>query len=224
MRTFRHWTPRYLFNRFRLGVYESLHPKAPWLTPAAIRYLDAHLKGTDVALEFGSGRSTLWFARRVARLISVEHDRAWYEKVSQRLADEGVTNVDYRHCESDPNEDPRPWIRDPSCRNDDEANRTDYVRTIDGFANESLDFVLIDGVHRSACAVRVIPKLRPGGLLAVDNINWYLPCSSHSPNSRRATQGPASGEWGRFHELTRNWQCVWTTSGVTDTAIYLKPL
>ncbi|HKQ50076.1 MAG TPA: hypothetical protein VJZ71_18515 [Phycisphaerae bacterium] len=210
MRTFRHWTPRYLINRFRLGVYEVLHPNAPWLTPAAVGFLDAHLKKSDVGLEFGSGRSTAWFAGRIAHLTSIEHDRAWYEKVAPRLAAEGLTNVEYHLCESD--------------QGDEGADRTDYVRCIDRFADKSLDFVLVDGIYRSACAVRVIPKLRPGGMLAVDNINWYLPCSSHAPNSRRASQGPVSSEWGRFHEATRNWQCVWTTSGVTDTAIYLKPL
>ena len=224
MRTFRHWTPRYLVNRSRLGVFELLHPRAPWLTPAAIRYLDTHLKATDVALEFGSGRSTLWFARRVARLTSVEHDRAWYEKVSRRLADEGVTNVEYRLCESDAYEDPRPWMDEPRERRDVDADRTEYVRTIVGFAEASLDFALVDGLYRAACALRLIPKLRAGGLLAVDNINWYLPCLSYAPNSRRVAQGPVSAEWGRFQEATQSWRCVWTTSGVTDTAIYLKPL
>jgi predicted O-methyltransferase YrrM len=223
MRTFRHWTPRYLFNRARLGVYELLHPNVPWLTPAAIEFLDAHLKASDVGLEFGSGRSTLWFARRVARLTSVEHDRAWYERVSRRLAESRVANVEYRLCDSDPFKDPRPWITGVSSGSDEGAERSGYVRTIDSFADASLNVVLIDGIFRPACALRVIPKLCPGGLLAVDNINWYLPCHSCAPNSRREAQGPASIQWGQFRAVTQTWQCLWTSSGVTDTAIYTKP-
>jgi predicted O-methyltransferase YrrM len=209
MRTYRHWTPRYLFNRFTLGVHELLHPNEPWLTPAAVTLLNARLKKTDCGLEFGSGRSTIWFAHRLGRMTSVEHDRVWYDKVFSRLQRDGLTNVDYHLCEVDQGEDG--------------ADRTEYVRMIDRFADGSLDMVLVDGVYRSACANRVIPKLRTGGLLVVDNINWYLPCESLAPNSRRTWQGAASADWARFGAAVSAWQCAWSSSGVTDTAVFFKP-
>lgn len=92
---FRHWTPRYVVNRIALGNYQRTHPEAPWLTPAAIALLERMLLPTDRGLEFGSGRSTLWFARRIGRLISVEDDPAWHDRISRQLKELSLGNVDY---------------------------------------------------------------------------------------------------------------------------------
>jgi hypothetical protein len=68
MRPFAHWTPRYVKNRLALMAYERFNPEQPWLTRNMIEILENWLKPTDVGLEFGSGRSTTWFARRVRHL------------------------------------------------------------------------------------------------------------------------------------------------------------
>ena len=78
MRPFRHLTPRYIWNRTALIVYERANPGQPWLTPDMIKILDSWLCPADVGLEFGSGRSTSWFAARVKHLTSVEHNPEWY--------------------------------------------------------------------------------------------------------------------------------------------------
>jgi hypothetical protein len=57
----------------------------------------------------------------------------------------------------------------------------------------------------------------------VDNSNWYLPCNSHSPNSRRPHEGPASAIWQLFLSEVKDWHCLWTTNGVTDTTLWVKP-
>ena len=44
------------------------------------------------ALEFGSGRSGIWFSQRVQNLTSVEHDLDWYQSVKDKLEKENVTN------------------------------------------------------------------------------------------------------------------------------------
>jgi hypothetical protein len=65
-------TPRYVCNRTRQYLYERRHPDAQWLTPAAIGLLGSLLRPTDGGAEFGSGRSTIWFAERVTGLTSIE--------------------------------------------------------------------------------------------------------------------------------------------------------
>lgn len=99
-----------------------------------------------------------------------------------------------------------------------------YVRIIDEVSDESLDFVLVDGLARSWCALAAIPKLRPGGLLVIDNANWYLPgpYPSRSPNSRNEL-GPAGPEWFEVSYALARWRCIWTSNGVTDTAMWVKP-
>ncbi len=93
---------------------------------------------------------------------------------------------------------------------------------IDGFDAGALDVCIVDGVHRGKCALAAVSKLASGGLLVVDDIHWFLDHPTGAPHSRRG-KGPADGDWRRFAELVDGWRCVWTTDGVTDTAIWIKP-
>jgi predicted O-methyltransferase YrrM len=203
-----HRTPRYVYNRTRQLRYERSHPDAPWLTPAAIGLLGPLLRPADRGAEFGSGRSTVWFASRVAALTSVEHDPRWHAIVAARLLDRGLRNVDYILAPED----------QPMERGGDSA----YARTALGFADESLDFALVDGHYRDYSAKFILPKLRPGGMLIIDNVNWYLPCESKAPNSRTPAAGPVTAVWTEVWQQIRDWRTIWTSSGVWDTAIFIK--
>jgi hypothetical protein len=44
-----------------------------------------------------------------------------------------------------------------------------YATVIDGMVDGTLDFIVVDGHFREACLRRVGNKLRPGGLLIIDN-------------------------------------------------------
>ncbi|HUQ80910.1 MAG TPA: hypothetical protein VM076_07235 [Gemmatimonadaceae bacterium] len=193
-----------------------MHPDAPWLTAEATRLLDGWLRPTHVGVEWGSGRSTRWFAQRVRHLLSVEHHAGWHATVSEQLTADGIANVDYRllPCEPEQVETPE-WISTMFA--------SDYVRAVDAFEARSVDFALVDGMYRSACALAVIPKLRSGALLIVDNVNWFLPSSSRAPTSRAANDEPLSPTWVEFAEAVAGWERKWTENGVADTAIWLVP-
>jgi predicted O-methyltransferase YrrM len=209
MRRFRHWTPRYLYDRLALAIYQRRHPDAPWLTAQAIDILRTLIKHTDVALEYGSGRSTLWFARRIAFLTSVESNRIWYEWVSGKLQSLGLHNVNLIFCEE--------------CEGGNGEDSM-YVHAVDFINPNSLDFVLVDGVYRDICAVKSLDLVKPGGFIIIDNCNWFLPCASRSPGSRRVDQGPVSELWAYFYEVVHNWRYIWTSNGITDTGVWFKPL
>ena len=205
----RHRTPRYVYARTRLLFYEHSHPVAPWLTPEAIRMLDSMLMPSDHDLEFGSGRSTIWFAQRVGHLTSVEHDTDWYAVVTGRLKEQELGNVDYMLVPLD----------QPA----ELGGNSEYAHTALAFAVSSLDFVLIDGAYRDHTARYALTRIRPGGMLIIDNVNRYLPSNSRLPNSRAPTLGTDGQIRGEVaHDLAR-WRCIWTSSGVSDTAIYVKP-
>lgn len=210
MRPWRHLTPRYIFNRTLEKLYRRSNPDLPWLTPAANQILSTYLKKTDVGLEFGSGRSTLWLARRTQHLTSVEHQRQWYQAVTAQIKAAELTNVGYHLCERE------------ALGGEDRLDSV-YAQVAAKFKDESLDFVLVDGIYRSACAHLSLAKLRPGGVLILDNANWYLPCRSHSPNSRTFEQGPASALWQEFLAEVADWRHIWTSNGVSDTAFFFKP-
>jgi predicted O-methyltransferase YrrM len=204
-----HQTPRYVGNRIREILYRRAHSEAPWLTPAAIQLLSTLLRPSDRGAEFGSGRSTTWFAARVAALTSVEHDAWWHESVTTKLKEGGFDNVECILARED----------QPMERGGDSA----YARTALAFDDASLDFALVDGQYRDYSSKYIMPKIKPGGMLIIDNVNWYLPCRSHAPNSRTATLGPAPGAWSEVWRDLTGWRTIWTSSGVTDTAIFIKP-
>jgi hypothetical protein len=207
-----HWTPRYIINRLILMAYERNNPNSPWLTNSMVDLLDTWLCSTDVGLEFGSGRSTIWFAKQVKHLISVEHDPEWYAKVNKQLhmLREPISErVDYHLLEV---EKAKP-------------ETSEYVKVLEEVKNESLDFCLVDGMARDYCALASIDKLKSGGILIIDNVNWYWPREqkSYSPNSRGMSDGFASPVWQECANRLKYWRYVWTSNGVTDTAFWVKP-
>jgi predicted O-methyltransferase YrrM len=208
-RAYSHLTPRYVFNRTRQVVHERAHPDDPWITPAAVALLARLLRPADRGAEFGSGRSTLWFAARVAGLTSVEHDPWWYEAVTARLSERGLGNVE---C-----------ILAPEDRPMERGGDSAYARTALAFPDASIDFALVDGHYRDYSAKFIMPKIKPGGMLIIDNVNWYLPSQSKSPNSRTTALGPATPVWAAIWRELAGWRTIWTSSGVWDTAIFIKP-
>lgn len=200
-RSFKHITPRYIFDRFLVTVDEHRNPSRPWLTRSMVQLLTTLLRTTDVGCEFGSGRSTLWTASRVAHLTSVEHDPAWHGKISAQLSRNHIANVLYLLRERE----------------------HDYVAVTDQIADNSLDFALVDGMGRDKCALRLRQKLKPGGFLILDNANWFLPCSTKSPASINIKSSAATDDWMRFNESVAEWRSIWTTNGVWDTALWIKP-
>jgi hypothetical protein len=94
----------------------------------------------------------------------VEHDRVWYEQVRQQLHQSGIDNVDYRLVPLDhPPQEPTRPIYDPPPR---------YVALASEFPNGHFDFVEVDGHYRQACVIAALDKLKPGGLLLVDDTSW----------------------------------------------------
>ena len=49
------------------------------------------------------------------------------------------------------------------------------MSVINGLADCSIDYALVDGAHRDLCASSVVRKIKSGGLIIVDNVNWFIP-------------------------------------------------
>lgn len=203
MSRWKHWTPSYAVGRIRLEVHQRLHPDDPWLTPEATSLLDRLLRPTDIAIEWGSGRSTAWIARRVKHLTSFEDQAEWYARVKESLERQGIQNVTYNFVDLP-----------VTVRHD--AN-TEYARGWEKFPDESIDFALIDGQARLPTALGVLPKLRPGGLLVVDNAEWYL----ERPPRPGEPPIPEDPTWQEFALEVRDWRVLWCKL-TFETAIWIK--
>ena len=68
--------PLYVAGRIQNWLYQKRHPDHPWLAPHAVVWLEANLRPDMRGFEWGSGRSTLWFGKRLKSLTSIESNAA----------------------------------------------------------------------------------------------------------------------------------------------------
>lgn len=202
--------PRYAVDRTRFALERRRQRGAarPWLTKAATRFLEERLGPDDAGLEFGSGSSTEWFAGRVGSLFSVESADHWYATVQDRLGGAPATGSVRLQLASG-----------ASLRHGSAQHREAYVNAHE-IPESSLDFVLVDGEYRDDCTQRAMRLLRSGGILIIDNAELYLPSDTRSP---WRVPEPATALWRRLAGELAGWQHIWTTNGVWDTAMWIKP-
>jgi len=121
----------------------------PWYTYPTIEYLNnLKLDGISV-LEYGSGNSSLYYLRRGAKVVSIENDREWYEKIKGENKDD---SFQYVFANSD----------------------SDYIQRKE---INSADIIVIDGSYRPECAEYVIKNILDGNsnpsIIIFDNSDWF---------------------------------------------------
>ena len=161
----------------------------PWFSYSAIDFLATFLRSQMSVFEYGSGGSTLFFARRVQAVASTEDNLAWLQKVEERLKQAALTNVVIRHCQFD-------------SKNPLNFERSGYLNSIPA---KEFDVIVVDGTEeyfgqQDAAQVRPIcfrhaeKHIRPGGIIVLDD-SWYYPelRSRNGAKERRVFQsiGPS---------------------------------
>jgi hypothetical protein len=157
-----------------LPGHSPLRDETPWITFKAISWLEARLSANMRVFEYGSGGSTFFFSRRVLEVISVEHDYAYHATVSELIKQKEIANCT---CIL---QEPVPFgsLGVPAYSTTSFtsfANRyagmsfENYVRTIDKYADQSFDLVVVDGRARASCIAQSLTKIRRGGFLVLDN-------------------------------------------------------
>lgn len=116
----------------------------PWYTYAAIDLLENKPKTDLSVFEFGSGGSTLWWAKRVAHVTSVEHSEPWVEEMRPKLPD----NVVYIHEPLTPD---GPYSRAAAA------------------TGRNYDIIVNDGRDRVNCARNALGSLTDKGVIVWDN-------------------------------------------------------
>jgi len=115
----------------------------PWFTYPAIDFLDPRVKPEWKVLEYGSGQSTFWWAKRVAKIYSAEHDRQWFEMMNKNLPSNATIDL----C----------------------TDREEYVEAIVTSSMAPFDVVVIDGEFRNECARLIPPYIHDDGIIIFDN-------------------------------------------------------
>ena len=191
---------KYIYSRIKYYFYCNYsHKELPWLTQKANEYLSKYLQKNHTGLEFGSGRSTIWFSKKVKFITSIEHNQEWYSKVKEKLIQKNVHNLNY--IQSD-------------------HSLESYTSIFENIPDNSLDFVLVDGIHRAECAIKSITKIKEKGILIIDNINRYIPIiDTYSPNSINDIS-LIEDNWANFLNLMKDEKPIIFSNNITDTGIY----
>jgi hypothetical protein len=149
---------------FRMSVLSRKFPidfGMPWWSFRAIKRADHLLVGKRV-FEYGTGGSTLRFAKIAKEIVSVEDDADWMAVVQDRLAKENISNVKIHLCPFD--------FKKPV-----NFELSEYINAVD---SSSWDVVVIDGQdwsfkQRLTCFQKVEPKMEPGSIIIVDDFWRY---------------------------------------------------
>jgi hypothetical protein len=122
----------------------------PWYTYPAIEFFNQLRPDGLRIFEYGSGNSSLYWANKGAKVWSVEHDTGWHETMRQRAS----------------------ALQDLLLRETPET----YAAAIETVGGE-FDIIVIDGAWRNESAAKALPRLKAGGMLILDNSDWYTDVS-----------------------------------------------
>ncbi|MCB0486782.1 MAG: hypothetical protein KDC47_11360, partial [Flavobacteriaceae bacterium] len=175
-------------------------------TPASILFFEKALNKDMIGLEYGSGRSTLYFAQKLKKLVSIEHYQGWHNKVKKELEVKEINNVDYFLILKENTPDAIEDIDTELDKLEGSEPRNDFVNyynKVNEYPDGYFDFILIDGRARVKCGLNAMKKVKSGGIFVLDN-------------SERKRYAP-------LRNALKDWPQVNTTTGLTNTTIWIKP-
>jgi len=134
-----------LFNSYKKGypVNTSDEP-LPWMNYSVISFLENRLNDEMDVFEYGSGFSTLFYARHVLSVYAVESDRNWYLKLTSMIPEK----VTLKHIEFDYD--------------------SEYCRFI-LHTQKQFHLVVIDGRDRIRCSENCLNNLTDDGVIIFDD-------------------------------------------------------
>lgn len=121
------------------------------LLPFLEKILD---KKRTMMLEFGSGHSTVWFAKRVMMLVTVESNYSWMNKVVEWVKSEKLYDVRFL------------WYRDKL-----PDMRFDVALIDDDLPDDWYERELYPHT-RMTSAMRVLKVIHPKGIIILDDSHW----------------------------------------------------
>jgi len=132
----------------------------PWVTYSYIYFISDRLDDSMDVFEFGLGNSTLWYANKVNKVTSIEHDKKWYEKFKQ-MVPSNVT-IHYEKL----------------------ATNGQYSK-YGGSTMKKYDIIVVDGRDRVNCLKRAVDAIKEIGVIILDDshrkeyldgVNFLLDC------------------------------------------------
>ena len=111
----------------------------PWYTYPIIEFLSQFDFSKKNVFEYGSGNSTLWWAKRASSVTFAEHNPDWYARTISSYPENVFPSL---------NENPQL-----------------YADSIDG----NYDIIIIDGCWRDLCAKKALEHVKDDGIIIIDD-------------------------------------------------------
>lgn len=140
-----------LSARLGIAVNKNQNP-IPWYAYNATDYLTQFCADNpDIhVFEYGLGQSTLWWAKRVKSVTTVEHDLRWIKAPAYtNLPD----NIILHHLHYNSGYEEAPLLGDKK-------------------EDKKYDIIVVDGMNRPACIPHAIAALKKGGMLIWDDSHY----------------------------------------------------
>ncbi|MGD9591476.1 MAG: class I SAM-dependent methyltransferase [Candidatus Berkiella sp.] len=159
---------RFHYLRSLLAIHQlddMIQLDVPWWTYQAISEIEDYIKNLNykpVVFEYGSGASTIWLAKRCDKVIAIEHDGLWYQKLKTKLSAFPDVSLSLQTPEN--KIDKYHSVKVPN------ASFKTYVESIKTYESV-FDIIIIDGRCRSDCLETSLQYLKPGGIIVFDNSN-----------------------------------------------------
>ena len=125
----------------------------PWYTYPCIDFLKYRSYKDKSILEFGAGQSTLWWANRARRVVSMEGDIHWLNTIKPNVP----INVEL-HLVSV--ESPTNCVQDVN-------------KALDSYLDSKFDVIVIDGLYRFEMIEIACRVLADTGIIVCDNSEGY---------------------------------------------------
>ena len=132
------------FHSLKLKMpVDKFNSPLPWLTYSCIDFLIPRINNQVNLLEYGSGNSTLFFAKRVNHVTSIEHNHDWFKKMQKTKS----KNIDIYH------------------KDIEEMVYATFPLSL----KKEFDIILIDGRDRNICCVYATKLCSKIGIIILDD-------------------------------------------------------
>ncbi len=121
----------------------------PWNTYPFIKFIEPRLSKELSVFEFGGGNSTIWLAKRVGSIYSVEHDKEWADSLQKKIPSNA--KIVYKNLTSN----------------------GEYSKEVIS-TNKKYHIIIIDGRDRVNCIKNSINCLTDDGVIIFDNSDLII--------------------------------------------------
>ena len=147
-----------------------------WMDEEEQEFFMSHVKKSHKVLEWGSGNSTLHLQDKVKKLVSVEHNPEWYDKLQPQLkksveyilATPNIPDWENQFSVVGQDENGQPQIT-KNIKADDGTfeDFCNYVAAPSLMTDHKFDIIFIDGRARVACAFASMFLIKPRGKIFI---------------------------------------------------------